>query len=144
MQQLYAKLALLPVLAIGLLVILLSAVSTAAAQPRAHSFAPTFYHRDRSSVGQRTPLSNTTVEVTDFTFSPVSVTIHVGDTVIWHRGNGFHNVDADDNSFRLGAPDGSPSSTWITVSHTFTQAGTVPYHCDAHGGRNGVGMSGTI
>jgi plastocyanin len=82
-----------------------------------------------------------TVTVASNSFSPSSVQINPGDTVVWVRTSGFHNVLADDNSFRLGEPlSGNPSNTWTTVSHTFTQTGTIPYHCEVHG----FGMAGTV
>jgi plastocyanin len=67
-------------------------------------------------------------------FTPSTLTIHVGDTVTWtNTGEGFHNVAANDASFRNG---GASSSAW-TFSHTFTSAGTVGYHCEIHGGMTG-------
>lgn len=84
------------------------------------------------------------VEVRDNQFVPASITINVGDTVIWRRINGFHNVRADDNAFRLGEPDGSPGSSWTEVSHTFTDPGTVRYYCEVHGAPAGSGMAGEV
>ncbi|MCB0124840.1 MAG: hypothetical protein KDE58_21440, partial [Caldilineaceae bacterium] len=84
------------------------------------------------------------IEVRNNFFSPASVTINVGDTVIWRRIEGFHNVRADDDSFRLGEPDGSPGSSWTEVSHTFTTEGTVPYYCEVHGAPGGINMAGEV
>jgi plastocyanin len=56
------------------------------------------------------------------------------------RRSGFHNVAADDGSYRSGAV----SDTWQTFSHTFTDVGESLYHCEAHGGVGGVGMSGKV
>jgi hypothetical protein len=54
-------------------------------------------------------------------------------------------IVADDGSFRLGEPpNGAPSSTWASTSHTFTQTGTFGYHCEVHGAPNGVGMAGVV
>ncbi|CAN5806255.1 hypothetical protein BH10CHL1_BH10CHL1_31440 [soil metagenome] len=89
-------------------------------------------------------VTNAIVVVDSNFFAPISVTVNVGDTVTWVRKAGFHNVRADDDSFRLGAPDGAPSSNWTIVSQKFTQAGTVKYYCQVHGAPNGVGMSGTV
>ena len=71
------------------------------------------------------------------TFSPNSLTIHVGDTVTWKNVGGFHNVAATDGSFRNG--DASQSA-W-TFSHTFNSAGTVNYVCEIH---QAMGMTGSI
>jgi plastocyanin len=68
------------------------------------------------------------------TFTPSTLTIHVGDTVTWtNTPGGFHNVAANDGSFR----NGSASSSAWTFSHTFTSAGTVGYHCEIHSGMTG-------
>lgn len=71
---------------------------------------------------------------------PFSLTVNVGDTVNWIRVDGEHNVVADDGSFN----SGEPSDTWLAFSYTFNEAGLFPYHCSAHGGPGGVGMSGII
>ena len=61
--------------------------------------------------------------------------------VTWNNGSGLHNVHFDDNSFDM--PPSPSSSAW-SVSRTFTSPGTFRYYCEAHGGPNGVGMSGTV
>lgn len=83
--------------------------------------------------------SQTTHDVTvqNFSFSPQSVTITVGDIVRWTNISGTHNVKADDNSFTSGAAAPAP---W-EYTHTFTAAGDNPYHCEPH---QGMGMTGTI
>ena len=84
-------------------------------------------------------ITNKIVQVMDFSFTPSSVTVNVGDRVTWVRKQGFHNVHANDNSFRLGeASTNNPGSTWTTVSHQFTQAGTVTYRCDQHSSMTGT------
>ncbi len=80
------------------------------------------------------------VELSGFTFSPTVVTITPGQTVTWVRRSGFHNVLADDGSYRSGAV----SDSWQTFSHTFTDVGDSLYHCEAHGGPGGVGMAGKV
>lgn len=76
----------------------------------------------------------------NLTFSPAVLNIEVGDTVTWRNTGGFHNVAADNGSFRNG--DAS-SSAW-TFSQTFNSPGTVRYFCEIHGGTGGSGMSGLI
>jgi plastocyanin len=87
-------------------------------------------------------LSQTTHDVTvqDFTFTPQTLTITVGDAVKWTNIQGIHNVVADDNSFTSGPPAPAP---WEFI-HTFTIAGSNPYYCEPHGGPGGQGMSGVI
>ena len=80
------------------------------------------------------------VELSGFTFSPTVVTITPGQTVTWVRRSGFHNVAADDGSYRSGAV----SDTWQTFTHTFTDVGESLYHCEAHGSVGGVGMAGKV
>jgi plastocyanin len=86
----------------------------------------------------------------EMAFSPAVVTIQAGDSVRFTNAGGFHNVTADDGSFRCadgcdgegghGAPSGNPWS----VTRSFTQPGTYLYHCEEHGGPGGVGMSGRV
>jgi hypothetical protein len=78
--------------------------------------------------------------LTGIVFTEADITISVGDTVIWRNDEGFHNVDADDNSFTSGPPAEAP---W-TFAHVFTSAGDNPYFCVTHGGQGGVGMSGVV
>ncbi|HWM93092.1 MAG TPA: fibronectin type III domain-containing protein [Thermoanaerobaculia bacterium] len=75
------------------------------------------------------------VTVVSFQFIPDEVTINVGDTVHWTIESGGHNVNANDGSFRSGAP-GAVSS----FSHTFNSVGTFGYHCEPHGIAGMVGL----
>jgi|GEM_PF-1574439 len=89
------------------------------------------------------------------TFDPPTLTIAVGDTVTFVNGGGFHNVVSDTGvvpAFRCangcdgdgagGNGDADDNAWEATV--TFSTAGSVPYHCEIHGGNGGAGMSGTI
>ncbi|MGE5707094.1 MAG: plastocyanin/azurin family copper-binding protein, partial [Bacteroidota bacterium] len=69
--------------------------------------------------------------VRDFSFSPVTLTVPVGTTVIWRfEGPTPHSATSDPgsaqqwNSGVLGAG--------ATYSRTFNAAGSFPYHCDPH------------
>jgi len=80
-------------------------------------------------------------------YNPRVVTIQVGDTVRWTNAGGFHNLAADDGSFRCSndcSSNNSPSSNAWVSSHTFNAAGTFPYHCEIHGASGGGGMSGRV
>jgi hypothetical protein len=70
-----------------------------------------------------------TVQVTvrSFEFDAPVVNVQVGDQVVWNLEDGFHNVAADDTSFRSGAPGAN-----FPFSHTFTSAGSFDYHCEVH------------
>jgi uncharacterized repeat protein (TIGR01451 family) len=61
-------------------------------------------------------------------YAPPSITIHVGDTVIWtNAGSYAHTVTADDGSF-----DSGQVNAGATFSMTFNTAGTYAYHCSPH------------
>jgi plastocyanin len=83
------------------------------------------------------------VTVANFSFTPSSLTIEVGDTVFWTNTSGTHNVNGSMTTFPSN-PDsfgsGAPSSGW-TYSYVFTMAGDYTYRCDPHAGG---GMTATI
>jgi plastocyanin len=82
------------------------------------------------------------VEVGDNYFQPKTMTVAVGDTVVWKvEGTMGHTVTSDTGVFDSGQ---DPLQEGDTFSFTFTQPGTYPYYCRFHGGPGGVGMSGTI
>jgi len=89
--------------------------------------------------------ANHTVHVggSGLVYSPSSLTIAVGDSVTWVNDGGFHNVAANDGSFRCAhsCSDGDPSSDPWSATRTFSTAGTFPYHCEVHGPS---GMTGSI
>lgn len=72
-------------------------------------------------------------------FSPASITINAGDTVVWTNMSSslFHTVTSGPRS----APDGlfnSALNPGATFSHTFNSVGTVVYHCIPHGDMDGT------
>lgn len=77
-------------------------------------------------------------------FLPADVTVVVNEPVtwIWPEGSVGHNVVPDDGS--TPAPSGVLESGPHTYVYTFTATGVYRYYCEAHGGRNGSGMSGTV
>ena len=81
-----------------------------------------------ASSGSAAPSGGTTVEIKNFMFTPATLTVPVGATVTWKFDDSTqHTVTADDNSFAS-----SPMASGQTFTHTFTTAGTVPYHCSIH------------
>jgi LPXTG-motif cell wall-anchored protein len=68
------------------------------------------------------------VSIADFSFSPASITVSVGQMVTWvNTGPSDHTVTADDTSFDSGTmADGD------SFSHTFSSAGTFSYVCAIH------------
>lgn len=82
----------------------------------------------------------------DFSFSPTSEQVSVGDTVEWTWGSAGHNIvvasqpdDADWEGTEGGA--GTTYGTGHTHSHTFEVPGTYEYYCAPH---QGAGMTGKI
>lgn len=81
------------------------------------------------------------------TFSPQNLTIQVGDTVTWTNAGGFHNVEANDGSFRCAngcdgmGGSGEPAANAWSFSLVFTEVRTINYFCFVHLGQ---GMTGTL
>ena len=68
------------------------------------------------------------VEIEDFTFNPVAITIKKGTTVRWIQKDSVkHTATSDDGVFDSGLL--SKDETW---SYTFKEAGTFAYHCTPH------------
>ena len=75
------------------------------------------------------------IEQGDNFFNPNSVTVNVGDTIVWtNKGARPHDVTADNGAFssprRMMAP--------ATFSWTATAPGTFTYVCTIHSGMNGT------
>lgn len=92
------------------------------------------------------------VTVSDFSFTPPTPTIAVGDTVQWDNILGLHNVEACDgvlDPLQCGAQvaveglftSGAPAAAPWSFSKTFTVIGNNPYFCVVH---VGIGMSGLV
>jgi plastocyanin len=82
------------------------------------------------------------VEVSNFQFTPASITIESGDIVTFNNVSGFHNANGSTDVFP-GNPTsfttGSPASAPWTESVVLTVPGTYTYLCDIH-----TNMVGTI
>lgn len=80
------------------------------------------------------------VSMVDYQFQPKTLTINVGDTVVWtNNGATAHTVTASDGSWDSG--NVAPGQSF---SHTFNTPGTVAYYCMFHGSATGTGMAATI
>lgn len=87
-----------------------------------------------------TQVNSQIVNLANTAFDPKQISVPVGTTVSWvNKDSMAHTVTADDKSF-----DSGNLNPGDTFKFTFTKAGTFPYHCQYHGGPNGVGMSGVI
>jgi plastocyanin len=73
-----------------------------------------------------------TVTVANFSFSPSSMTVAVGDTVEWVWSNGSHTTT--DTAIPNGAAtwDAMINSSSTTFSYKVTVAGNYGYHCSFH------------
>ena len=81
---------------------------------------------------QTTPTTHY-IDIENFAFSPSSITINEGDTIVWTNNDGAsHTVTSDDQIFNSGGI--SQGNTW---SYTFDSAGTFGYHCSPHPGMTG-------
>ena len=81
-------------------------------------------------------LSATTanVSIVNFAFSPTSVNINVNDSVKWTWAGSPHSTTSDTGLWESGV-----QGTGATFTHTFTSAGSFPFHCSVH-----PFMTGTI
>ncbi|BBZ79407.1 hypothetical protein MANY_47440 [Mycolicibacterium anyangense] len=74
------------------------------------------------------PVVGTAVDITNFAFTPATLTVKVGDTVTWtNHDEEPHTVVADDGSFHspgLGTND--------KYTFTFTAPGSFSYLCSIH------------
>lgn len=71
--------------------------------------------------------AETKVSIDNFTFSPASITVKVGDTVTWTNRDDIPHVVVSAGKFRSKALD-----TDNSFSFTFTTAGDYPYFCSLH------------
>jgi plastocyanin len=81
-----------------------------------------------STLTQGKPAAETVVKIDNFTFTPATITVPVGNTVRWANHDDIpHTVVADDKSFKSKALD-----TDDAFSFTFTKPGTYNYFCSLH------------
>jgi plastocyanin len=79
-----------------------------------------------SSSGGATGAGSTTVTEQNFTFSPSTLTVKVGDTVTFtNNDSAAHNVKIDGQE--LGSQNQGESKTWKA-----TKAGSFPFSCTVH------------
>jgi plastocyanin len=76
------------------------------------------------------------VSIPGFSFDPASLTINQGDIVTWTNNHTVNHTTTSDDGTEWDSGTMAPGATF---SHTFTTAGTFPYHCAIH-----PAMLGTI
>lgn len=75
------------------------------------------------------------VTISGSAFSPATLTVTAGTTVTWTNNDSVsHTIADDDGIFTSGT-----LSRGQTYSHTYSDAGTFPYHCGIH-----PSMTGTV
>lgn len=87
--------------------------------------------------------TNHIINVSNFQFTPASLTIALGDTVTWQWVQGTHTTTSDSTS-GTNSWNAPITSSDITFSFVLTAPGLHRYFCVPHGGPGGSGMSGTI
>ena len=68
------------------------------------------------------------IEIRNYLFFPSSLTIKVGDTVVWTNAASIHTVISDSGS-EISSESLNEGETY---SHTFNTAGIFAYHCSIH------------
>lgn len=69
-----------------------------------------------------------TVQISNFSFSPTTLTVKMGSTVTWQNQDSVgHSATADNNSFDTGV-----ISPGLSGTATFTKPGNYDYHCSVH------------
>lgn len=76
------------------------------------------------------------IKISGYAFSPKSLTVNVGDSVVWTNEDSVSHTVTSDSGSELSS---SFLSKGQTYPHTFSQKGTFLYHCSPH-----PGMKGTI
>jgi plastocyanin len=87
---------------------------------------------------QNGPVNTTTgntVAIQSFAFSPASLTVKAGDTVVWTNMDSAQHTVTSDSGSELNS---ALLANGQTYSHTFTTAGTYPYHCTVHASMHGT------
>ncbi len=88
-----------------------------------------------TSTTTSTTSTGNSVTISNYSFSPATLTVTAGTTVTWtNKDSAAHTVTSDDNVFTS-----SNLATNATYKYTFNNAGTFTYHCSIH-----ASMKGTI
>ena len=80
------------------------------------------------TAGASTPVATDAVGIKNFAFSPATITVTAGSTVVWTNDDSIQH----DITFDGGSIVSSVLNQNDTFSHTFTAAGTYHYICSIH------------
>ncbi|GLZ33133.1 copper-binding protein [Lentzea sp. NBRC 105346] len=79
---------------------------------------------------QQQAAASKSVEIMNYAYSPASLTIAAGDTVVWtNHDSAPHNVVVSDGPEKFTSPTLQQGQTF---SYTFSKAGTYSYYCSVH------------
>jgi len=81
------------------------------------------------------PVATNTITADDFAFAPSSITVKTGTAVTWKNADNVAHAISDDG----GGFNGSAIAAGASFTHTYTGAGTFPFHCSIH-----PSMTGTV
>ena len=91
---------------------------------------------NNNTQGGNVQTGNVSVSLSNFAFSPATITITSGSTVTWtNLDSAPHTVTADDTS-QFSSGTLAQGGTFV---HTFDTPGTYTYHCSIH-----TSMKGTV
>lgn len=98
-------------------------------------FGCSSYSTPNATPPPSTVTSGNAVTISNFSFSPGTLTVKAGTKVTWtNKDSATHTVTSDSGVFTSGNLLSNG-----TFSYTFASAGTFPYHCTIH-----TSMKGTI
>lgn len=86
--------------------------------------------QDAATVSDSATVDKNTVTVSDFKYTPSSLTIKVGETVTWKWTSGSHTVTSGTNCVRDDKFDSESFPSPHTFERKFDEAGTFEYFCD--------------
>jgi len=84
------------------------------------------------------------IEVKDFVFEPLSLTVRTGETVNFVMTGDIPHTATSDALSGIDSWDSGLMSTGESFSTVIDTEGMHPYYCIPHGGPNGIGMAATI
>lgn len=77
---------------------------------------------------QTSPVSQNSVQISNFSYSPATLTVRAGESVTWtNQDSAGHSATADDKSFDTGVLSQGQSG-----SIKFDKPGTYTYYCSVH------------
>jgi len=89
--------------------------------------------KDKSTDSNNNPPPNgtpgTLVVISNFTYSPSTLSISAGDTVTWRNDDSVNHTVTSDSGSELNSPLLSQGQTY---THIFNNSGNFPYHCTVH------------